>query len=115
MVQKKNCECDTRYATLVESQVVSKEVEEFFKEQLEKGIFVDIEVEEPYFRFGSEQKHVEVFASKWYKCTICGCLWEYDKLDFDCDKRRGFVRKFPTGVYREWSYEDYRELVNPKR
>ena len=110
----KKCECDERYATLVDTLASIEEVEEFFNDQLEKGIFIDIKVEKPYHRFDNEKVHVKDFASKWYKCTVCGCLWEYDKPNYDIDHRQGFVRKFSDGVYREWGYEDYRELVNPK-
>ena len=36
------------------------------------------------------------YADKWYKCNVCGTLWEFRYPDFPT---RGFVRKFPDGKY----------------
>lgn len=38
------------------------------------------------------------FAIKWYRCNVCGCLWELNYPDFSA---KGFVRKFSDGIYKE--------------
>lgn len=70
----------------------------FFSEQVDKGIFSDVEVAEPYYTGYSQmqKKEVKWYATKWYKCVRCGCLWEFKYPDFPA---KGFVRKFEDGKY----------------
>lgn len=88
------CNCSDRIATEIKSLSQLKEIEDFFSEQLSKGVFTELPPRKPYYKF----KKISWYADKWYKCKICGCLWEYVKPDFPAS---GSVRKFPNGKYRE--------------
>jgi hypothetical protein len=95
MVREAKCECSERYEAEINSYALFQEIKEFFEAQTEKGLYNDIHVDFPYY---IGLKSSKWYASKWYKCKECGCLWEFNYPDFPM---RGFVRKFPDGVYRE--------------
>ncbi len=111
MVQKELCQCSQRYATSITSIKMRDEIESFFEEQVRLGIYAEVGVTEPYQRWSDNERHKEYYASHWYKCCQCGCLWEIEEPDFPAE---GFVRKFADGKYREWDFSDYCELINPR-
>lgn len=96
MVQTLKCECDERYEAEINSISLLKEINLFFSEQIEKKIFVEEKVISPYYVWKEKGESTEYYASKWYRCNICGCLWEIKYPDFPA---KGFVRKFKDGKY----------------
>ncbi len=96
------CDCKERYGIKINSYKLFEELKNFFEEQVKKGVFNDIPVAEPFYVGHSELKEVKEikeikwYATKWYKCNICGCLWEFDYPDFPA---KGFIRKFEDGKY----------------
>ena len=73
-----------------------KELKIFFSKQVNSGIFLEIPVEIPYYIGRDEDGEMKWYATKWYKCLNCGCLWEFNYPDFPA---KGLVRKFSDGVY----------------
>jgi hypothetical protein len=92
MVWSIKCECSNRLDTSIISLKQFKEIKIFFERQVEIGNYIMQKPQMPYF-VSSEKKW---FANVWYKCKICGCLWEINYPDFPAT---GFVRKFPNGQY----------------
>jgi len=101
MVQEIACECEERYECKINTQALFSEIKEFFNEQVNAGIYKDIPVRIPFYIGYSKSDAMEWYASKWYKCTVCGCLWEFEYPDFPA---LGFVRKFSDGIYFERGY-----------
>ena len=95
------CDCEERVETEINSYQLFEDLKKFFGEQVERGIFLDIPVTEPYF-CGYHLKSEDIkedykwYANKWYRCKDCGILWEFQYPDFPA---KGFVRKFEDGVY----------------
>lgn len=96
MVWQIECDCNERYGIDINSYKLFEELKSFFDEQVKKGVFNDIPVTEPFYVGHSEVQDINWYASKWYKCNVCGCLWEFDYPEFPA---KGFVRKFENGVY----------------
>lgn len=96
------CDCNERVGIEINSDELFLELKTFFEKQVEKGIFLDIPVEEPYFQgynlppYKVRDKY-KWYANKWYKCKGCGTLWEFQYPDFPA---KGFVRKFENGRYK---------------
>ena len=91
------CECSVRVGTKINSYDLFLEIKDFFEKNTEAGIFADVPVKEPFYigkgGFGDKTKW---YADKWYKCNVCGCLWEFDYPDFPA---QGFVGKFEDGKH----------------
>lgn len=98
LVSKLKCDCKERNEIEINSVKLFNELNEFFSNQVEKGLFSEIEVLSPYYSGYSvlKRKVIDWHATKWYKCNECGCLWEIKYPDFPA---KGFVRKFIDGVY----------------
>lgn len=98
MVWEIKCECEERVETKIDSYTLFQEIKSFFKNEVKKGIYQDVPVQTPYYTGYSEIKNESVswYATKWYKCNNCGCLWELNYPDFPA---QGFVRKFVDGQY----------------
>ncbi|WP_205536255.1 hypothetical protein [Paenisporosarcina cavernae] len=96
MVQQIECDCNERYGTDIDSYKLFEELKSFFDEQVKKNVFKDIPVTEPFYVGHSDVQDIRWYATKWYKCNVCGCLWEFDYPDFPA---KGFVRKFENGLY----------------
>lgn len=90
------CDCKDRHGIGVNSYKLYEQLKYFFDKQVKKGIFRDVPVTEPFYVGYSEieDKEIKWYATKWYKCNSCGCLWEFDYPDFPA---KGFVRKFDDG------------------
>lgn len=100
------CDCAERIGIEINSYDSFIELQKFFENQVVKGAFSVIPVENPYYiGFNSTGKALKWYANAWYKCKVCGTLWEIRYPDFPAS---GFVRKFADGQYRPRS--DY-----PKR
>ncbi|MCM1501031.1 MAG: hypothetical protein NC124_21445 [Clostridium sp.] len=104
---KKMCDCDERIGVEIDSQSLFLKLKKFFETQVDDGIFIEEQVVEPFYvwkRGVIEKKH---YASKWYRCKICGCLWEVDYPDFPA---KGFVRKYENGIYTGKTVIEYQEI-----
>ena len=104
MVFIKQCDCAKRVGITINSYQLFEELQTFFEEQVKKGIFQEAEVEEPYALTSNGIEEMKWYATKWYRCNCCGCLWEFNYPDFPS---LGFVRKFANGKYE--MKEDYRK------
>lgn len=92
------CDCDERTGIEINSWKQFQELKMFFDEQIEKKIFIEVPVEQPhYVGYSSNGNALKWYADKWYKCVICGALWEFVYPDFPA---KGFVRKFEDGIYQ---------------
>ncbi len=96
MVQIKKCLCDIKFETEINSLSKLEAIKNYFNEQKENGIYIEEQAKTPYYVYEDVNEHKEYFASKWYICTICGCLWEIEFPDFPA---KGFVRKYKDGLY----------------
>ncbi|MBN2878404.1 MAG: hypothetical protein JXN65_02130 [Clostridia bacterium] len=96
----KKCDCSLLTGTEINSYKVFEELGAFFEQQVNKRIYKDVPVNKPFYIGHSTLKKREIkwYATKWYKCSICGCLWEFNYPDFP---QKGFVRKFEDGKYIE--------------
>lgn len=92
------CDCEERIGIEINSIKLFDELKIFFKKQVDSNIFFEVKVESPYYVWINETsgEKVEWYASKWYKCGICGTLWEFNYPDFPTI---GFVRKYQNGKY----------------
>lgn len=97
MVQVKKCDCDERTGIEISTVKTFEELKVYFNEQVESKVFEDIPVAEPFYVGNGKFQSISWYADKWYKCNICGCLWEFDYPDFPA---KGFVRKFEDGIYK---------------
>ena len=97
MVPKIECNCFEQTAITIDSLKVFQEFKDFFQEQVDKEIFVEEIPQQPYYIWNSRDKTIKWFATKWYKCKKCNCLWEFNYPDFPA---KGFVRKFHDGIYK---------------
>ncbi len=96
MVLVNSCDCNERVGTEINSLNLFKELKAFFEEQVGRHIFSDVKVERPYYVWINGNRTVKHYATKWYKCNACGCLWEFEYPDFPA---KGFVKKYDNGVY----------------
>ena len=90
------CDCDERVGIQINSMAMFEELQEFFSKQTEDGIFQKEEPSRPFYVWKSRSRTVEYYASAWYRCKVCGCLWEFEHPDFPA---RGFVKKYEDGIY----------------
>ncbi|MBP3541398.1 MAG: hypothetical protein J6K72_06250 [Clostridia bacterium] len=95
---KLKCDCENRIETEINSVRQDEEIRGFFFRETEKGVYLEMKPELPYYTWAHGSRKVTWFATKWYKCNACGCLWEYNEPDFPA---KGFVRKFSSGSYHE--------------
>lgn len=89
------CDCAKRIGVEIRSYGQFEEIQNFFQEQTRRGVFLDIPVTVPYY-VGKGTQKLKWYADKWYKCNVCGTLWEFCYPDFPAS---GFVRKFADGQY----------------
>ncbi|XCP84985.1 hypothetical protein ABXS75_18470 [Roseburia hominis] len=101
MVCKLDCDCDERIEINITSIKELEKVKEFFSQQIKQGIFVEEIPQKPYYVWKERDRVKEWFATKWYRCLKCGCLWEVNYPDFPA---KGFIRKFSDGIYKEQGY-----------
>lgn len=101
MFGKPSCDCAQRTETSISTQRAFEETKDFFERQKSAGIFREIAPEQPYYTWRDGAREIKWFATKWYRCEQCGCLWEVQYPDFPAE---GFVRKFPAGIYHEQGF-----------
>lgn len=91
------CDCDERVGIEINSYDLFVQLKKFFEEQVRKEVFLEISVDKPYYiGYSATGKQMEWYADKWYKCNICGTIWEFQYPDFPA---QGSVRKFENGIY----------------
>jgi hypothetical protein len=92
------CECDNRIAIKIDSIKLFDEIKEFFQENVRLEIYKEVPVKSPYYiGNGDNGYELKWYAEKWYKCNVCGCLWEFIYPDFPA---KGSVRKFKDGKHQ---------------
>lgn len=90
------CSCKERMEAEINSQKDFETIKEFFEAEAKGGVYREVPPQAPYYSWTDGTRKIEWFATKWYKCTVCGCLWEFQYPEFPA---KGFVRKFPSGKY----------------
>ena len=61
------CDCAERIGIKINSYDFFIELKEFFEGQVQKGIFEDVPVEEPYFiGYCGNGETIDWYADKWY-------------------------------------------------
>lgn len=103
MVSVVKCDCQERIGIVINSIKEFEILKIFFESQVLNNVFEELEVKSPYYSYTDCNEHIEWFATKWYRCKNCGCLWEFNYPDFPA---KGFVRKFSNGIYKP------REVLN---
>lgn len=103
-MEKLSCDCHQRIGTAINSQASFEKLRTFFEKRVSTGIFEEVRVKKPYHSSGNRA----LYAGHWYRCQICGCLWEFIEPDFPA---KGRVRKFPDGRYFDEEEELTRELA----
>lgn len=90
MVSKVICDCKERQDVEINDMKTFKEIKKYFDDQTAKGVFIKEEPKEPFYVWVDGSRKREWYATSWYKCTICNCLWEFNYPDFPA---KGFVRR----------------------
>lgn len=107
-----NCDCDERTRIKINSWKQFEKLKAFFEDQVEKGMFIELPVEEPYFiGYSADGRAMKWYADKLYKCLKCETLWEFVYPNFPA---QGSVRKISTMDYMEtqWSIYGFRNNDN---
>lgn len=94
MVQTIVCDCNERIGTTIDSIKMENYIKKWSSENLEKGIFKELEVSTPYYVGKGVTQTIKWYADKWYSCCSCGTFWEIIYPDFPAN---GEVRKFISG------------------
>ena len=99
MVWKVECECNERYAAVIDTWKLFMEVKSFLEDGLAKGVFKDVTIVPP-LDFGKNEAGEQIwhYTQRLFKCNICGCLWDLGYPDFPAP---GHVWKFSDGIYHE--------------
>ena len=84
MVSIENCDCEERSEIKVDTMDLFHELQNYFERQVQAGVFVEEPPQEPYYIWHDSKTHREKkwYASKWYRCTVCGCLCEFNYPEF---------------------------------
>lgn len=98
MVRELECECDKRSEIDIHTRFEFLNIRSFFENEVDNDVFYEIKPEFPYYTWKQGVIEKKWFATKWYKCKLCGCLWEFQYPEFPA---KGFVRKFSSGIYVE--------------
>lgn len=98
MVWRMSCDCKDIGELSIDRLNDFQKMIELFENECQKGIFREIVPQQPYYTWQRGSTTRKWYATKWYKCKACGCLWEFQYPDFPA---KGFIRKFPNGVYHE--------------
>ena len=96
MVWGIKCDCEERIGIDINSQKLFEELKRFFEKQEKLGIMQEDEKKEPFYVWKEGKEEKKYYATKWYRCVKCGCLWEFQYPDFPAI---GFVRKYADGIY----------------
>ncbi len=94
--KKRGCHCNLQDSAWITSEMEYNIINDFFSQQLENGIFKSIPIDSPYHIENSALGETQLYADEWYRCLVCGTLWELKKMT---STHKGFVRKFDDGVY----------------
>lgn len=97
MDKKFICDCNERVGISIDSVKRFEALKAFFEAQKNADVFEELKPNIPFYSWKNGDRKVEWYATKWYKCNCCNCLWEFVYPDFP---GKGFVRKFPDGIYK---------------
>lgn len=96
MVRTITCDCKDRNGIRIDSYKLFRELDEFFRAQVSKGIFDDIsDYSRIWYEHGGSEKNIYRETKKCFVCKACGCLWEFIYPEFPA---AGQILKHPTGV-----------------
>ena len=90
------CDCAERIGIEVKTWKEYEELKCFFEKQVKNDIFVEELAAQPYYIWKNRNRKIGYYATKWYRCRSCGCLWEFEYPDFPAN---GFVKKYSDGIY----------------
>ena len=97
MVHKLKCDCISYEGCTIQSWQEYNSAKSFFEKWTKEGTFTSENPSVPYYTWvGNKGERIDWYATKWYKCKCCGCLWEFEEPEFPAV---GFIRKFPAGDY----------------
>lgn len=91
------CDCFERIGVIINSKRSNEEMEDFFVQQVDNGVFEQLSVGDRGEFYYKKVNNVGTIqncwhpADKWYKCKRCGCVWEHQYPDFPS---LGYVRKY---------------------
>lgn len=96
MVSLITCDCFERVGIKINSQKCFLEMESFFLEQVQKGVFEEIstgEMGQSFYKAYTNKGPREYWhaANKWFRCKSCNCVWEFQYPDFPAP---GYVKKY---------------------
>ena len=90
------CDCFERTGIIINSQKCFKEMDAFFLDQVQNGVFEEISTGERSqssfeVRTNDGVKTYWHPANKWFRCKSCNCVWEFQYPDFPAP---GYVKKY---------------------
>ena len=88
----KQCKCDERIETRINTWNQFVEWKDFFEKQIGEELFLEVPVKRPYhIGYSANGNEMKWCADKWYKCLECDTLWEFIYPDFPA---QGSVKKY---------------------
>ncbi len=108
-----NCVCkDIREKQILSARSLDDTIE-MFNQGCKDGFLIPCPVDEPYHigYVDDDDKKIISYATKWYRCKSCGCLFEVLYPDFPMP---GFVRRFDDGIYHKQEF-DFDEIERIER
>lgn len=91
------CLCNELSSCDIISAKQLNQIKNFFDVNLKKHIFFEDNNKYPFYEWSDGEQTISYIAQKWYRCKICGCLWEFNYSDFP---PQGFLHKFEDGIYK---------------
>lgn len=88
--EKVKCECTNISEGKITSIKQLEVVEKWLEQCVSDGIFIEEVPAKPCYIGYSGNREGKWYATKWYRCKICGCLWEWNQPDFPA---AGFLRR----------------------
>ena len=79
----KQCDCTDRIGIKVETIKQFNQLKEFFCEKTKENLFEEIKVTLPYYEGHDRNGNIiKWYADRWYRCKICGTIWEFQYPEF---------------------------------
>jgi hypothetical protein len=82
MVYGLKCDCESQLDIKVDTFGIFSNYLNYFDQKVKDGIMEEIPVETPLYVWNNENKEIKWYADKWYRCKICGLIWEFEYPDF---------------------------------
>lgn len=94
----KECSCNMLDSCDIVSLEQLRQINNFFNRNIKNHIFYEEKNKQPFYEQSDGNRTIRYIAKKWYRCKLCGCLWELNYSDIPL---QGFLRKFEDGVYKK--------------